>query len=555
MKGQVRTWIVIIVCSLVFSGCDNREVRQTMRGIEAILDERPAEALMALDEIDSTLLDYKPLRIRFDLLYTIALDKNHINDGRYVAEIERAANWYERYGDRRDKLRAMYYFGDQLRGAGRIEEAAVQFVRSEKEAVSQKDWFFAGMSARSLYYVFARTHNYPEELSCIERAVGYFRLAGKEVHEDDARIKLAMAYYDSSQMEKADSVFNQSIEVAVNKRDTLRLCKALVESVDVLLFEEPFLPDSVIARLAWAERLGYSLDSRSYANYAMAYSLIGKDLKSEGYLRSAYNLCRNNKERVFVATRELSICEISGKSNNVMDLLKYIDSYISQETSKTLEQSVVKSYNLFLELANDRLSHENKIRKTLLIMALFLTMSVVAVAYMGFKRITERHRLEDEKLRMEFERRRLEEENRRLETDRLRLACEELESFGFEAFDKVGRAYYSAENSPVSVVKAYGSMIEKLRNKGYEDLFIANIDKTHDGVVTRLESQIPKLSRTRLVFFAYLVQGLSYTTISVIMNCNQRQNLYDIRKRLVQTIKKNSPVDKDLFLSYLESHD
>ena len=135
------------------------------------------------------------------------------------------------------------------------------------------------------------------------------------------------------------------------------------------------------------------------------------------------------------------------------------------------------------------------------------------------------------------------------------MACEELESFGFEAFDKVGRAYYSAENSPVSVVKAYGSMIEKLRNKGYEDLFIANIDKTHDGVVTRLESQIPKLSRTRLVFFAYLVQGLSYTTISVIMNCNQRQNLYDIRKRLVQTIKKNSPVDKDLFLSYLESHD
>lgn len=538
MKRQVLIHIVIAIASLLLSGCGNREVRQTMREVEAILDERPAEALSTLDKIDSTVLRYKPMRMRYDLLYAIALDKNHIDDGRYVDEMANVAAWYERFGNKDNKLRANYYYGDQLKGAGRLEEAAVQFMRSEKEAVSHGDWFMAGMSARSLYYLFAQTYNNSEELSCIERAVDYYRIAGKEIHEDDARIKLAIAYYDCSQNDKADSVFNLSIKIASEKNDTVRLRRALFESVDGFLINDHYQPDSVIARLSRAEHLGFIPNYRTTANYALAFSLIGEKEKSDSCLQAAYVLCKSEKEKAFVSSREIAILESSKDYSKSLALLKSLYQFSNNVVANGLEQSVVEAYNKYLEIDNDRLSHEVKVKQLLFFISSLLVLAVIVIAYLYYTRLSERHRLRTDKLLME--------------ADRYRLACEELGAFGFEAFDKIGRAYYSSENNPRSVLKAYGLMIEKLREEKYQDLFINNIDKTHGGVVSMLEAELPLLSRSRKVFFAYLVQGFSYTTISVIMDCNQRQNLYDLRRRLIQTIKKNTPVNEKLFLSYLE---
>lgn len=554
MSKSLPYCFYISISVLILSGCGNKEINRSMRIIEVKLDDRPVEALALFDEIDTTSLRSKSQTMRHHLLYAITLDKNHINDGRYVHEMATVSEWYERFGSRINKLRARYYYGDQLRGAGRLEEAAVQFLQAEKDAVAQENWFLAGMSARSLYYVFAQTHNFPKELSCIERALHYYREAGKSIHEDDARIKLAMAYYDNSQIEKADSVFNSAIKVAKEKKDTVRLYEALVSSTDVFLVNNCYQPDSVIVRLSRAENLGYCPNSRSLANYALAYSLKGDKAQIESYLRDAYNLCRNEKEKVFVSFREYIIHCINGDTSKAYSVLTYLNSHTNNEVTKTLEQSVVDAYNTYLELANERLSLASRAKQKSLFLTILLAFAVFILLFLVYKRVLERHRFEEDRLRMEMEQQRLSEEENRLKADRYRLACEELESFGFEVFDKIGQVYYSAENNPVAVVKAYGSIIEKLRDEEFQNKVIAGIDKTHDGVVTKLGSQIPSISQSRLVFFAYLVQGLSYTTISVIMNANQRQNLYDIRKRLVQTIKKYDPADKNLFLSYLGNH-
>lgn len=541
MRRRIQTCIIIAFTSLILSGCENLEVRRVLREVEAILDERPAEALEILEKIDSTSLRFKPIRMRFNLLYAIALDKNRFEDGRFVNEMADVADWYDRFGNHMDKTKAWYYYGDQLYDAGRLEESAVSFLRSEKEAVARKDWFIAGLSARSLFYVFAKTYNHSEELSCIKRAIDYFQKAGKVIHEDDARIKLALAYYDSSQNEKADSVFNCSIRIASEKSDTVRLRNALVESVNVFLVKDHYQPDSVITRLSRAEQLGYIPNYRKTADYALSFSLTGDKEKGDSCFQAAYRLCKSEIEKAYVTSKEFIILKKNKDYPRALVLLEDINRYTNKVAINTLEQSVVEAYNRFLELDNERLSHEVKVKRWLFFISVSLVLAVIAIAYLCYKRLSERHRVKTEKLLME--------------ADRYRLACEELESFGFEAFDKIGRAYYSSENNPVSVVKAYGSMIGKLRDEKYQDVIIENIDKTNGGVISLLESELPSLSRSRKVFFAYLVQGLSYTTISVIMDCNQRQNLYDLRKRLVQTIKKNAPVNEKLFLSYLEGDD
>lgn len=554
MSKSLPVLFILFISISILSGCGNKEINRSLKSIEAMLDNRPVEALALLDEIDTTALRFRSQRMRHHLLYAIALDKNHVDDGRFVQEMASVAEWYEQFGNKSNKLKAKYYYGDQLRGARLFEEAAVQFMRSEKEAVEQENWFLAGMSARSLFYVFAKTYNFSEELASIMRALEYYQLAGKEIHEDDSRIKLAMAYYDNSHIQKADSVFNVSIKVAEDKNDTIRLYEALVQSVDVLLVKNSFQPDSVIARLSRAEGLGYCPDARALANYALAFSLVGRKGESERCLKTAYDHCGNEREKAFVSSREYTIHKTSGNLDSTLSVLSYLDSYTNKEMIRAQDQSVIRAYNSYLELANYRLSHENRVKQVFLSLSILLALSVIVIAYMLIKNVSKHHRSVTERMRMEMEQLRLSEEEKRLEADRYRLACEELESFGFEVFDRIGRVYYSSENNPVSVVKAYGLMINKLREEEFLNRFITSIDNTHDGVVSRLKAQIPSLSRSRLLFFAYLVQGLSYTTISVIMNCNQRQNLYDIRKRLVQKIKKSDPVDKDLFLSYLECH-
>ena len=540
----------IVLLSVSLSGCGKQ--MHTLNQVEEILDERPSEALAMLDSLGINMSPDSRIGSRYTLLYSIALAKNHIKDGRIAKEMGVAVDWFNHHGTPRDRLRAIYYYGDQLLGAGLNEDAAVQFLLSEKMAAAREDWYIAGLSARGLYYCFAKTRNVSEELDCITRALDYFQKAGLEAHEDDARIKQGMAYYDNSMLEKSDSVFTLSIGIATEKKDTVRLIRALVQSVDVYLAEGYINPEGAISSLSKAETLGYKPDSRAYAYYALAYALIGRDREAKDYIGYAYDLCKNNTEQLFVSSREYRVCIAEGDSTKAFDLIKNLNSGTNSIAIKALEQSAIKAQKAYLESVNNSLSREVLFHRKLIVICSLLLLSAIIIVYLAYKRISERHRIETQRINLELQQQRLEEAGKLLEVDRYHLAYEEIASFGLESFDIVGRAYYSSENSPLSVVKAYESRIMRLRDEKYLDQFIDSIDKTHNDIVSTLNKEIPGLSKSRLALFAFLVQGFSYTTISVILDCNQRQNLYDMRKRLVEKIKKSSPEHKQLFLSYLE---
>lgn len=551
MGSRLVCVISVILLSASLSGC-GMKTRHALNEVEEILDERPAEALSILDSLEHSISPDSRHRSRYTLLYSIALAKNHIKDGRLAEEMEAVVDWFNHHGTPQDRLRAIYYYGDQLRGAGMNEDASVQFLLSEKLAVGQKDWYIAGLSARGLYYCFAKSHNVSEELDCITRALDYFHKAGLEAHEDDARIKMATAYYDNSMLEKSDSVFTLSVGIATEKKDTVRLILALVGSVDVILAEGYTNPERAISSLSKAEELGYKPDSRASANYALAYALIGRDREAKDYIDHAYDLCSNRAEKLFVTSRESRVYLAKGDSASAFPLVKKLYSGTNNIAIKALEQSVTKAQKVYLESVNNSLSREVLFNRKLMVFYFLLLLSAIIIVYLAYKRISERHRIETERINLELQQQRLEEAETLLEVDRYRLAYEEIASFGLESFDIIGRAFYSSENSPLSVVEAYGSRIKKLRDEEFLNKFIDNIDKTHDGIISMLNKEIPGLSKSRLALFAFLVQGFSYTTISVILDCNQRQNLYDMRKRLVEKIKKSSPEHERLFLSYLE---
>ena len=536
---QVLTHIIIVIAGLLLSGCGNHEVGQTMREVEAILDERPTEALSTLDKIDSTVLRYKPMRMRYDLLYAIALDKNHIDDGRYSDEMANVAAWYERFGNKNNKLRAKYYYGDQLRGAGRLEEAAVQFMCSEKDAVDQKDWFIAGMSARSLYYLFSKTYNYPEELSSIRRAVEYFNLANKEVHEYDAKLKLAMAYYDNHNIAKSDSLFDEVIQIAIKKRDTTRWSRALIESVNGMMIDEPFNPDSASVRIIRSIQLGLKPSSRSLSNLALSESLMGRRDESEMYLSEAYKTATNPAQLYAAKYRDYQIRVNRNDADSAFFLLQQIYSYTDSVAIASLEQSVVSAQNQFLSTTNDRIEHDYKVSKLLLILSLLLVISVLVSIIVTIKRVIERHRIETEAHYREL--------------DNYRHASQELMAMGLRGISRISDAYYvSGNNKAEATLKAYKSIVTQIwSDSDTRSEFVEKVNRANGNVITKLKEQLPTLPETQVMLFAYIVCGFSYTTTSVIMGDHSKQYVYTRKKRLVDSIQKKDPVDKELFLSFL----
>lgn len=542
MNRSDLLYIVIALSSSLLSGCGNREVRQTMREVEVILDERPADALSTLDKIDSTVLRYKPMRMRYDLLYAIALDKNHIDDGRYADEMANVAAWYQRFGNKNNKLRAKYYYGDQLRGSGRLEEAAVQFMRSEKDAVDQKDWFLAGMSARSLYYLFSKTYNYPEELSSISRAVDFFNLANKEVHEYDAKLKLAMAYYDNHDIAKSDSLFDEVIQIAINKRDTTRWSRALIESVNGMLIDEPFNSDSASVRIIRSIQLGLKPSSRSLSNLALSESLMGRKDESEMYLSEAYKTATNPTQLYAAKYRDYQIRVNRNDADSAFHLLQQMYSYTDSVAIKSLEQSVVSAQNQFLSTTNNRIEHDYRVSKMLLLLSLLLSISVIASIIVTIKRITEQHNIEKEAHYREL--------------DNYRHASQELMALGLRGISSISEAYYvSGNNKAEATLRAYKSMVSRLwSDPDTRSEFVEKVDRANGNVITKLREQLPSLPETQVMLFAYIVCGFSYTTTSVIMGDHSKQYVYTRKKRLVDTIQKKDPVDKKLFLSFLTNN-
>ena len=538
MKAKVLFAIVSAGFSVLLCGCGLR-VSRSLDEIDGMLRDRPAEAFARIDSIDPSSLSAR-LLARHTLLRAIALDKNNIDDGSFVSEMEKAAEWYDRHANCKDRLRSDYYYGDQLRDAGRQEDAAVRFMLSEEEAVRLEDWFLAGMSARSLYQVFLKTFNHPEELSSINRAVGYFKKAGLSAHEDDARIKLGIALYDSGLYEQADSVFNSAIGIATSKNDTTRLRLALANSVNPMLMDGHFRPDTVISRLNRATGLGFKMNGRVYSDYALSNALNGDMLQAERYLALAYGACSLEVDRVFVTARELQIRKVQNDISSAFKLLDQLNAYSDSVTVKTLEQSVVKAQKNALSSANERLAREKILGARVSKLLISLLASLLIIALLLYKSKSDRLRAE--------------EENYRLFMDECKLAYKELGSIDLDNIKRVLEVVYGETNMSEDRITSaeFRKEIKRILSEdGFRNRLMSYIDQAHSGVVSRLRLQVPNLTESQVSLFAYLAQGFSYTTILVLTGKRSRQNVYDSRQRLVKEIEETDPEDRDEFLRYL----
>ena len=79
MKRITDLVIKFIPFLLILTSCGERRVMKDLSDIEFYIDARPDSALIALRQIDTTILGAKATKAKFALLHAMALDKNYID--------------------------------------------------------------------------------------------------------------------------------------------------------------------------------------------------------------------------------------------------------------------------------------------------------------------------------------------------------------------------------------------------------------------------------------------------------------------------------------------
>ena len=148
--------------------CADRSLYQQFDSLESIIFDHPDSVLKALEKIDTSLLRTDAMKARYSLLHATALDKNYI-DTTDVSLIMPAVEYYKKKGTPEQKLKVFYQLGRIQYNAGDLNNAALSFTLSEREAAQTTDEATKGLLYMTFSEIYNRINNSEKELEYIKK--------------------------------------------------------------------------------------------------------------------------------------------------------------------------------------------------------------------------------------------------------------------------------------------------------------------------------------------------------------------------------------------------
>jgi tetratricopeptide (TPR) repeat protein len=187
--------------------------------IESIINESPDSALNRLSSIDHTQIISSKTKARFNLLYSIALDKTG-NDIRSDSLISPALKYYSRRMPSRHKLMTFYYTARIYENNEKYPEAMEYLAKSEAMLDEIPDRDIAALMYAAKGRIYNRTLEYQQAGMNFNKAAAEYRISGNMNRYIANRLRAADcllmygAIEDSdliiSEIEKISSELNQS---------------------------------------------------------------------------------------------------------------------------------------------------------------------------------------------------------------------------------------------------------------------------------------------------------------------------------------------------------
>lgn len=551
MKRRIILGILIV---LSFTGCYNREQDYRLDEAEALLQNKPDSALTILQQFIPG--SQQAEQARYALLYSAALDKNHIkitND----SLIRKAWNYYEHHPKNlRNQCKTLYYWGriklraDDKAGALRI------FLEIEKKLKDTNEPYYKGLLYNQIGEVYYAQMNYNRAYHYFRESRNNFRQSENLREETEATLDMAASAYHSKDIEKAMRLYSAALDLADEQKNDELAESSLTNLASLYVISgKRQIPHDLLQRIELSARkdtlYGYHtlvdvqllknrVDSaRYYLKLAEAHTTDIRDMADLYY--TAYRIeaqSKNFEKATDNIHRYIYLTDSLTRSN-----IQFSAGMVEREFFQ--EQSAFAEYRI-------------KNRTILEISAIVIVILLLGVAWyiirqrMRLQRErTDHYLLLAEEANSEYKALTERMEGQRSTESHLK----GLVTSRFDIIDKLGKTYYERENT----LSQQAAMFQEVKqiitdfsenNEMLQELELI-VNTCHDNAMQKLRNDFPSMKEADIRLLCYIFVGFSPQVISLFMK-DTVANVYARKSRLKSRIKSAETTNKDLFLSLFE---
>ena len=530
---------------LFFTGCYNREHISRLDEAEALLQNKPDSALTILKQLRQE--GSQAEQARYALLYSEALDKNHIK----VTDdslIRQAWSHYKHYSkDLRHQCKTLYYWGRIKLRAGDKPGALRLFLKIEEKLKDTNEPYYTGLLYGQIGEVYYEQMNY-------SRAYHYFREARNNVREEtESTLDMAAAAFHSKDIEKAMRLYAAALDLADEQKND-HLAKASLTNLASLyvVSGKRQIPHDLLQRI--------ELSARQDTLYGY-HTLVDVNLLKNRIDSARYYLALAEAQTTDIrdlADLQYTAYRIEAQTRNFEKATDNIHRYIYLTDSLTrsnMQFSAGMVEREYFKERTDFAEYRMKNRTTWEIAAATVTLLMIGVAYyITRQRLrlqrerTDRYLLLAEEANSEYKTLTERMEGQRNTENHLK----GLIASRFDIIDKLGKTYYERENTASQQAAMFHEVKQIItdfaeNNEMLQELELI-VNTCHDNAMQKLRNDFPAMKEADIRLLCYIFVGFSPQVISLFMK-DTVANVYARKSRLKSRIKSAETANKDLFLS------
>lgn len=575
----MRQFITIIaVLTLLLCSCTGN-YRRMLNRADAVMEQEaddifwhPADSAMSiLKQIDRNQLSKGDLPY-YALLMTQAQVKDRIpltSDSLIsLAYRKYDGDWW---GDK--GIRSNFFMGEVFFNQDKPREAMKYYLTAYEESKRLGNYYWLAQSAERISHLFLKAYNHADAVKYRKEAIEAYHNSNHPVCEARAESKLKSMFENDGKITECeqlqDSLFR--IDYQHSTLDSLLLQYSNSHPMSSLIpitkmYGLDFLNDCLQNLLPDSEKLEGSLWIAKHLR------LENKFRESDSIITSASEYATSNEEKIKILYALFENARLTNNPPRAFELADSIFHYQEAITNESMTEDLNGAHSDFYTQRSIKSSEQSRLYLGVAIVAIFV---VLLIAFLSWRILRLRHRAHHAEMEAKIEslvsmkayadkllaeqfllKKEFDEKSKEYNEESLRkgLLLESLLKDRWKTLNELCEEYYEKGTSK-KIKDAITAKIEtEIKNISSEeglDTLIAEVNKYLDGIVDKLQNELPQLKKKDVAFCSLMFAGFSTKAICLILDI-QSGNFYVKKGRIIKKISDSDAQHKEEFIARLK---
>ena len=390
---KLKRLITCFLFLLLVTSCkESKELLDTLKRAEAVMEATPDSAYTLLQNLDTEKLKTREGRARYALLYTQAQDKCYIDETN-DSLITTAVNYYRHHGEVRNRFLSLYYKGRVHSNTRDYLKAMLAYAEAETLVPDMKDDYYRGLLYTQLGDVYKEYFDYPKSLEAYWKASAYYYATDKKLHYLYSLVDQSTIYRNLNDYNKSDSLLQIVLRDA-EPNENASLINLVLGNLIMQYVEQGRIQEakSIYEKL----RTEYKFKNKTVdfmASVAKIYLSEGRILDAEEMLLKAWNKVETTNDSIacfFVAS------QINKTKGEAVKALQEQEAGILMQNrlvKENLQQPVLTMQRDYLAQEVEHQAYKRKMNRLFsIILIAFIILLALIIGYYLQKRLRKYYR-------------------------------------------------------------------------------------------------------------------------------------------------------------------